>query len=294
MKIGQILEKVYQYHPAFPADYDGCDGLKYGDPDTECTGIATALVPTADAILKARAAGCNLLYVHEPTNFTSLDKPGWDPRVLGFENKVYEAKEKLIRDSGMAIFRDHDHMHAHRPDSVFTGVIKYLGWEDYYRPDAKGVFMGYTFDLPETTVGELARFLMSKLPMNGVRFVGNAEDKIRRVAIVGHLIPGFGKDGFDEQGVYHEYGLEVIKGMEEAGIDCVIPGEVIEWTTLAYIKDAVTLGFKAKACINIGHFSMEELGAAYCRDWLEEITGGRVPVTYIPGVDTFRFMLAEG
>ena len=183
-------------------------------------------------------------------------------------------------------------MHAHEPDSIFTGVIKYLGWEDYYRPDPKATFI-YPFELPETTVGDLCQFLMSKLPMNGVRFVGNAEDKIRRVAIVGHLIPGFTQDGFDGNGVYHEYGLDVIRAMEEAGIECVIPGEVIEWTTLAYIKDAAALGFHSKAVINIGHFSMEELGAAYCRDWLEEITEHQVPVTYIPGVDTFQFLLKE-
>ncbi len=287
MKIREIIEKTLRYHPTFPADYAGCDGLKYGDLDAECTGIAVALVPTVDAIRKAAAAGCNLLYVHEPTNFTSLDAPGWD---LDFENKVYEAKEKLIKETGITIWRDHDRMHAHRPDSIFTGVIKYLGWEEYYRPDDTSVPMGYVMELPETTVGDLAKFLMSKLPMNGVRYVGRAEDKVRRVAIVGHLMPDFGGIyGKDEAGVWHEYGTEVIRAME-AGVDVVIPGEVIEWTTLAYVKDALALGFHNKAVINIGHFSMEELGMAYCRDWMKELVEDQVPVVYIPGVDTFQFM----
>ena len=50
-----------------------------------------------------------------------------------------------------------------------------------------------------------------------------------------------------------------------------IPLETIEWTALSYVRDAVTLGY-AKAVINIGHFSGEELGMAYARDWLKELT----------------------
>lgn len=289
MKIKEIVERVLAYHPPFPADYDGCDGFKCGDPEAECTGVAVSLVPTVDAIRRAHEAGSNFLYVHEPTNFTSLDAPGWD---LDFENRVFEAKEALLRETGITIWRDHDHMHAHRPDSIFTGVIKYLGWEDYYRPEDSTLLMGYVFELPETTVKELAEYLMEKLPMNGVRYVGRAEDKVRRVAITGHLLPDFGDCyGHDEDGVWHEYGTEVIRGMEN-GIDAIIPGEVIEWTALSYVRDAVALGF-TKAVINIGHFSMEELGMLNACDYLNELLGGEVPVIYLPGKDIYSFQLKE-
>lgn len=286
MKIREVIERVLAYHPPFPADYDGCDGFKCGDPEAECTGIAVALVPTVDAIRRAAEAGCNLLYVHEPTNFTSLDKPGWD---LDFENKVFAAKQKLLEETGITIFRDHDHMHAHRPDSIFSGVIRYLGWEPYYKPEDSTVPMGFVFELPEMTVRELAEYLMEKLPMNGVRFVGNPEDKVRRVAITGHLLPDFGGCyGHDEHGVWHEYGTEVIRGME-SGVDAIIPGEVIEWTALSYVRDAVALSF-TKAVINIGHFSMEELGMLNARDYLTELTQGQVPVVYLEGKDMYSFL----
>ena len=48
------------------------------------------------------------------------------------------------------------------PDSIFTGVMKYLGWEKYYVTSEKSnirVPMGYLFELPETTVEELGRYL---------------------------------------------------------------------------------------------------------------------------------------
>ena len=71
--------------------------------------------------------GANLLIVHEPTFYTSQDGPGW---FEDFPNRVYAEKRQLLEESGIAIWRDHDHMHFHQPDSIFTGVLKGLGWED--------------------------------------------------------------------------------------------------------------------------------------------------------------------
>lgn len=286
MKIQEVIDRLLRYHPSLPEGFESCDGYKCGDPEAECTGIAVSLVPTVDAIRRAHEAGCNLLYVHEPTNYTSPDRPGWD---LDFDNRVFEAKAALLRETGITIWRDHDRMHAHRPDSIFAGVIRYLGWEDYYRPEDRSIPMGYVFELPETTVGELAAYLMEKLPMNGVRLVGRAEDRIRRVAITGHLLPDFGGYyGTDENGVWHEYGTEVIRGME-SGVDVIIPGEVIEWTALSYVRDAVALGF-VKAVVNIGHFNMEELGMLNARDYLTDLVEGQVPVVYLPGKDLYSYL----
>lgn len=66
MKNREIVEKILSYHPHIP-NYHGCDSWKAGDPEAECTGIVTALVPTVNVIRKARALGANLLIVHEPT-----------------------------------------------------------------------------------------------------------------------------------------------------------------------------------------------------------------------------------
>ncbi len=289
MKIQEIIDRVISYHPEMPADYRGADGVKAGDPDQECTGIAVALVPTVDAVRKAIALNSNLLFVHEPLNYTTPDEPGMNP---GFENRVLEEKNRLIRENNIVIYRDHDRMHAHQPDSIFTGVIKYLGWEEYYRPEDRSVPMGFVFDLPEMTVRQLAEYLMEKLHLSGVRFVGNPDDTVHRVAITGHLTPDFGGIyGEDEKGVWHEYGTEVIKAMEE-GIDAIIPLEIIEWTALSYVRDAAAMGYP-KAVINIGHFSGEELGMAYAKDWLKELTEDKVPVYYLPAEDMYSFLLSK-
>lgn len=65
MTIREITDKILEYHPKFDEDYDGCDGFKSGNPDDECTGIVSALVPTVEVIRKTAELGCNLLYVHD-------------------------------------------------------------------------------------------------------------------------------------------------------------------------------------------------------------------------------------
>lgn len=264
MKNSDVINKILKYHPQFPDNYAGCDGYKFGDPNAECNGIATALVPTVDVIRRTGELGCNLLVVHEPIFYSTEDYPDWR---AGGKNSVYEEKKALLDKYGITVWRDHDHMHAHNPDSIFTGVIKYLGWENYYIPSEKSsikVPMGYLFELPETTVKELGQYLEDKLAMNGLRIVGNPEDKIRKVAIVGHLFPGFGT-----QSETREYGTDLINAMEQ-GLDAIIPGEVIEWTVLSYVRDALALGRK-KAVFNIGHFNMEELGMRYAQDWIGDL-----------------------
>jgi putative NIF3 family GTP cyclohydrolase 1 type 2 len=289
MKIQEIIDRVIAYHPEMPADYAGADGIKAGNPDQECTGIAVALVPTVEAIRKAAQLHCNLLFVHEPFNYTSPDEPGWN---LDFQNHVFEEKQKLVSENGIVIFRDHDRMHAHQPDSIFTGVIRYLGWEEYYRPDDHSVPMGFVFELPEMSVRQLSEHLMEKLHLRGVRILGNPDDQVRRAAITGHLTADFGGIwGNDEKGVWHEYGTEVIRAMEE-GVDVIIPLEIIEWTALSYVRDALALGC-AKAVINIGHFAGEELGMAYAKDWLQEITGNEIPVYYVPAGDMYTYLMKE-
>ena len=66
MTIQDVIKKIEGYHPDLGPSYKGCDGIKCGNPDVECTGIVTALVPTVDVIKKTAELGYNMLYVHEP------------------------------------------------------------------------------------------------------------------------------------------------------------------------------------------------------------------------------------
>lgn len=239
-----------------------------------------------DVIRKTAGLGANLLLVHEPIFYTSADKGGW---YEDFPNAVYEEKRALLDRCGIAVWRDHDHMHAHQPDSIFTGVLKYLGWLGRERADhSSGGFGHFIVDLPrEMTVEALCRHIVSSIGLNGVRYIGNPGDKVRTAAIVGHLYPvDFGIRHAD--GTPAEYSVQIIKDLE-GQVDVILPGEVIEWTVLSYIRDAVQQG-RAKAMIHIGHLNWEELGMKYAQEWVSELVGPQLPVTYVPSGDMYRYV----
>lgn len=287
MKNREVIEKILAYHPHIP-NYRGCDDYKCGDPEAECTGIITALVPTHNVIKKAIELGANLVIVHEPIFYTSEDGPGW---FEDFPNAVYEEKRRLIDDHGITVWRDHDHMHFHRPDGIFTGVLKHLGWADcaHVVTDTDS-FAHFHVDLPEMTVGDLCRHLIKGIGMNGVRYIGSPETRIRSAAFVGHLFPGPCRRTRAD-GSPMEYGASVIQTLEEQ-VDVIIPGEIIDWTVASYVRDAVQQG-GAKAMINLGHLNWEELGMKYAKEWLDELLEGQVDVTYVPSEDMYSFLVKE-
>jgi len=287
MKNKEIIERILAYHPPMP-DYDGCDGYKSGDPEAECTGVAVALVPTVDVIRRAAQLGCNLLICHETIYYQTPDFPVWRG---SFENTIQQEKEALIREAGMTIWRDHDHMHANRPDSIFSSMIKSLGWEDYFVPTPDSTTPHfYLFDLPETTTEELARFLVKTVGLNGLRYIGNPSDRISRVAFTAHIYPNsFGTDGIGADGFYHDYAMQIMEEMEKRNVHAILPGEIIDWNALAYIRDAVELG-KVRACFNMGHFNWEELGMKDFARIIGELVEHKVPVAYLPTGDQWRFV----
>ncbi len=287
MKNREVIERILAYHPDLGEEYKGCDEYKCGDPEAECTGIAVSLVPTWNVIKKAAEQGCSLLVTHEPLYYQTPDFPKWRG---SFDNSIQKEKQKLIEESGITIWRDHDHMHAHNPDSIFSGVIRLLGWEEYYRPEKNAGIVGLmVFDIPETSVEDLARHMKETIGMNGIRYIGRGSDLVTRIAIAGHLYPeAFEASRIGEDGTYHDYAMSLMEQMEKQGIQVLLPGEIIEWTVLSYIRDAVQMG-KIRACLNAGHFNWEELGM---KDFSEKIAvmAPEVKTVYIPSEDPYHFL----
>lgn len=286
MTIQEILDRVSEYHPDLGEDYHGCDEVKFGDCSQECTGIVSALVPTVDVIRRTIELKANLLYVHEPVSYLT---PDWSEWKADYKCRIYDEKLKLLKENKIVLVRDHDHMHAHKPDSIFTGVLKYLGWMEYLTEEQKIPF-GYIVCFPKAKkLREINQELIEKIGMQGLRFIGNPEAELKKIAFTGHIYPdAFIPQHFNEDGSWSDYATEIIREMEQDGVECIIPGEVIEWTVLSYIRDGISLG-KNLACINPGHFNWEELGARYAKDWLMELTENKVSVFYVPTGDMWKY-----
>ncbi len=286
MKIKEVIGKILSYHPDFGENYHGCDEFKSGSPEDECTGIVTAMSATFHVIREAIRLHANLIIVHEPTYYTSADQGGW---YEDFSNEVYEEKSRLLNENGIAVWRDHDHMHAHQPDGIFTGVLKYMGWEDRCTVDTSmGHFAHFIVDVDETTLDGLMDQLINTIGLNGARYIGDPAMKVKKIALVGHLYPN-STSSKHKDGSPAEYSVQIIRYFEEQGIDAIIPGETIDWTVLAYARDAMQLRNERCGVVTIGHYNWEELGMRYCKDWLSELLQDSLPVTYVPSEDMYRY-----
>ncbi len=236
------------------------DTVKSGDPTRPCTGIATTFLATTEVIRQAVARGANLIITHEPTYYNHLDETDWlrdDP--------VYRYKRALLEDNGVVVWRFHDYWHQHEPDGILHGFLKAVGWLPYLQKDKE-----VTCVIPETTLQELAAFFKAQLGLRRTFYTGDPGMRFRQVA----LLPGaWGRQ-------------KQLEHLRRDDIEVAVVGEVAEWETCEWVRDANSAGLK-KGLIVLGHAESEEPGMAYLADWLRP----RVPeidVTHLPATDPFQ------
>jgi putative NIF3 family GTP cyclohydrolase 1 type 2 len=218
------------------------DVIKAGDPQTTVTGIITTMFATMDVLKKAVETKSNLIICHEPVFYNHRDETNQ------FENdQVFLEKKKYIDDHKLVIWRFHDYIHRIKPDAINYGMTLKLGWQKYVTGDNYN-----RFTLPETSLKELLQTLKKVFPKNAFNVIGNPEMKLSRVMF------SAGAPGSSSH----------IKALEDNNIDLVIAGEVPQWETYEYTRDAVSQG-KKKAIIFLGHITSEEPGMEYCAQWLK-------------------------
>jgi putative NIF3 family GTP cyclohydrolase 1 type 2 len=122
------------------------DRFKVGNPDTVVKGIATTMMTTFDMLKRANAAGLNMVITHEDTYWNDPD----DTKELA-SNTLYKLKTDYILQNNMVVWRNHDNMHAARPDYTVVGELRSAGINGENASMRPGILT-----IPETTFGELA------------------------------------------------------------------------------------------------------------------------------------------
>ena len=272
-EITKILEKIHKV----PLMEETVDGIKYGDPEAELTGIMVSCCVSIHVIRKAIEEQCNLIIVHEPVFYTHEDKCSWSEK-----DSIYQQKVRLLEENHITVYRDHDQIHMQKPDGISYGIMKELGWENYLvSPGKEDIeFSHIIYKLPKTTVRELAEFLKVKLSLDMVRIIGNPEGMVEKVMFCGHILPS-------EAGTYEEHEFTDVLMNDEA--DVLIPGELIDWTTANAARDAGELGMN-KAILSIGHFNSEELGMKYLAALLKQEVPGELPVMFEAAADMYTYI----
>ena len=266
MNVREVVDRILAAC-TIPPLQETCDLLITGDWDSEVTGIVTTFMATVDVIQDAVAKGANLIITHEPTYFTHADKTDWlqaDP--------VFLAKQRLIDENRINIWRFHDHMHRTQPDLIYDGLNKELGWEGYNLPDKKRCYQ-----IPATSVEALSAFFKKTLDVEAIQIVGDPDASVERVGIlVGGGSLGLGSEQMP------------MNLMRDENLDVVVCGEIVEWTLTAYVRDAAQLGLN-KAMIVLGHNRSEEIGMKYLTTWLENVVPG-VPILFSEAGEPFTYL----
>lgn len=245
-----------------------CDQLYEGEWDQEVTGVVTTFMATVDVVRETVRAGANFIITHEPTYFN-----GWDRRDWLLKDEVYHRKQTLINDHNLAVWRYHDHAHMGNGDIIYDGLLDQLGWRPYLvtgRPDY------HVYNIPSMSVEDLVVFFKDKLRMSVVRVVGRTDITCTRVGI----LVGGGSLGLGDE-------VMPAKLMNDENLDCMVCGEITEWTLSAYVRDAAALGFN-KTMLIVGHERSEGPGMKGLAETLKPFLPG-VPVTFLDAGEPFIY-----
>ena len=274
MTVREIVDKIIEKTGVEPLPEDKtCDHLMTGSWDMEVKVVVTTFMATVDVIKEASALGANFIITHEPTWFSGADDTEWL-----LEDPVYLEKKKLIEENHIAIWRFHDHMHMDKEDGIYRGFDEELGWGKY-RVKCEGElgWFGGVYELPVTTLEELAHFFQKELKMEVVQLVGDPKMTVKRVSV----LVGGGSLGLGQENL-------PMRHMHQENIDVAICGDITEWTLSAYVRDASQMGMN-KGMLVLGHERSEECGMKHLPAWLKSITGD-LPVTFVDAKEPFLYI----
>ena len=247
-------------HLTCPWAEETVDTFKAGSPEQEITGVACTFMATVDVLERAASLGCNLVITHEPTYYNH-----YDTKDLLEDDAVYAAKQAIIEENHLVVFRFHDHWHRTRPDGIYVGMIDKLQWKPYLVEGKKNLF-----DFKGLTLGEVTEHLKKIFPEAIIRVIGDPDLVIDKAAFSAGA-PGSGRH---------------IRLLQEEEINLVVIGEAPEWESLAYVHDASQAGLP-KSMIILGHTVSEEAGMEYCATWMRSFIS-EVPVHFIAAGDPFH------
>lgn len=176
MKVDEILkylEQRFPYELASPFD-KGKIGLVIGSKDMNVNGVMCSLDVTIEVVNDAVKNNCNLIITHHPFLFNAITKidPNDDKGMV-----IYQ----LIKND-IALISMHTNM-----DLGFNGVADTLA-NLYNLKNANtgqnDCFVRYG-DIEKTSFKDLILKTKKLFSLNGVRYVGDLDKQIKRIAIVG-------------------------------------------------------------------------------------------------------------
>jgi putative NIF3 family GTP cyclohydrolase 1 type 2 len=261
MTIRQAIDRIIADVPGAPFKTT-VDTVKSGNPDQPLKGIVTTMFATDAVIEQTIRLGANFIIAHEPTFYNHLDETDW---LEG--DKVYASKKALLEEHNIVVWRFHDYWHSVRPDGILMGVLTSMGWDKYYNAGQPEIVT-----VPSVTLREVVQAAKKAMGIDKMKIIGDLSASCQRIVV----LPGAA--GGRRQ-------IEVLRKYQP---DLLICGELNEWETSEYVRDARYQGQKVSLMV-LGHSVSEEPGMEALVPWLNARLPG-VPVKHIASGDAFTWI----
>jgi putative NIF3 family GTP cyclohydrolase 1 type 2 len=147
------------------------------------------------------------------------------------------------------------------------GVLTALGWEKFYNANEPPIIT-----VPAISLGDIVKRAKKQLGIEKMKVIGDLSQSCQRIVIS----PGAagGRSQIGQLQKYHP--------------DVLIVGELNEWETSEYVRDARFQGEKMSLIV-LGHSVSEEPGMEWLLSWLQPKAPG-VKITHIPSGDAFDWV----
>jgi putative NIF3 family GTP cyclohydrolase 1 type 2 len=261
MTVRQVIAALLADIPGAPFP-NTVDTIKAGSADQTVTGIVTTMFATNEVIAKTIRLGANFIIAHEPTFYNHTDETKW----LG-DDPVLKAKQGVLKEHGIVVWRFHDGIHRHNPDGIRMGVMQALGWEKLYNASDPPLVV-----IPPAPMGDILALLKKNLGIDHVKYIGDMGQVCSRVVV----LPGAAG------------GQKQIGAIQQYQPDLLIVGELNEWETSEYVRDSRYLGEKISLVV-LGHSVSEEPGMEWLVPLLQQKVPG-IPVTHLVSGDAFAWV----
>ncbi|MBQ9989079.1 MAG: Nif3-like dinuclear metal center hexameric protein [Clostridia bacterium] len=217
----ECLDKIAPY--ALSESYDN-SGLQCGDLTQTVTGILLCVDCTEAVVEEAAALGCELIVSHHPLIFPQI-------RSISEQDGVGRVLRQLIRKD-IALISAHTNL-----DIVETGVCDAMadlvGLENRESIEKESGY-GRVGDIEPTTVYELAKKCAAVFEGNNVRFTGEGDRVVSRIALASGSGTGCAENAL------------------ALGAQCLITGDVKYSQGFDFLRKGLSM-------IDAGHYDTEKV-----------------------------------
>lgn len=243
MKINDIITKFEESYPTSYA-FDGDNvGLLVGDKNATVTKVLATCDVDLGVVEEAIEKGANFIVSHHPLMFHPVNRMT--------EDSPEQKTIRLMIENGISHYAAHTNLDT-GAGGINDLMAQMLGMEDtkvidVVATDERGVHgYGRICNLKEAfTVKELMDKIKSVFGAKGLKYTGNLEDKVSRLAV-------------NTGG-----GAGILEECINKGCDTFITGDV----KYNGYRDALDMGMKI---IDIMHYDSEQISKVWFENWFKE------------------------